>query len=166
MASNPALARRRRQAKAEPKGASGLLEVGEADRRLDALIEEEQRAKSLDPGPRRSSSTPPLEGPRGEPVSLRPPRPLEDERVVANQEDRALRSVRPSVPQHSLQGAGDDAGVHGGLAALHDAVQRTYQALQQALTGPLQGHGQPPQVPVQGQGLLGPLSFGAGPGPP
>ena len=52
MASNPALARRRRQAKAEPKGASGLLEVGEADRRLDALIEEEQRARSLDPGPK------------------------------------------------------------------------------------------------------------------
>ena len=34
------------------------------------------------------------------------------------------------------------------------------------MTGPLQGHGQPSQVPVQGQGLLGPLSLGAGPGPP
>ncbi|CAK9034265.1 unnamed protein product, partial [Durusdinium trenchii] len=165
MASNSALARRRRQAKAEPKGAAGPLEVGEADRRLDALIEEEQRARSLDPGPRRSSSTPPLEGPRGDPVSFRPPRPLENDRDAGNHEERALRSVRPSVPQHHPQGASDDSGVDGGMAGLHDAMQRTYQALQQALTGPLQGHGQPSQVPVESQGLLGPLSLGAGPGP-
>ena len=69
------------------------------------------------------------------------------------------------MPQPPPQGAGDVAGAQGGMAALHDAMQRTYQALQQALTGPLQGHGQPSQVPVQGQGLLGPLSLGAGPGP-
>ena len=165
MASNSALARRRRQAKAEPKGAAGPLEVGEADRRLDALIEEEQSARSLDPGPRRSSSTPPLEGPRGDPVSFRPPRPMENDRDAGNHEERALRSVRPSVPQHHPQGASDDSGVDGGMAGLHDAMQRTYQALQQALTGPLQGHGQPSQVPVESQGLLGPLSLGAGPGP-
>ena len=110
MASNPALTRRRRQTKAESRGAAGPLEVGEADRRLDALIEEEQRARSLDPGPRRSSSTPPLEGPRGDPVSLRPLRPLEDDLDAKNQEERALRSVRPSVPQPPPQGAGDVAG--------------------------------------------------------
>ena len=147
MASNAALTRRSRQSKADPKASSELLEVGGADRRLDALIEEEQRARSLDPGPRRSSSTPPLEGPRGEPASLRPLRPLEDSREAAHRGESSLRSVRPSVPQHPPQGAGDDGGVHGGLAALHDAVQRTYQALQQALTGPLQGHGQLHQVP-------------------
>ena len=120
-------------AKASEGGAKGCgraqLEVGEADRRLDALIEEEQRARSLDPGPRRSSSTPPLEGPRGDPVSLRPPRPLEDDRDAGNQEERALRSVKPSVPQHPPQGASDDAGGHGGMAALRDAMQRPYQAL-------------------------------------
>lgn len=37
-------------------------------RRLDALIEEEQRSKAA--GPRRAMSTPPLEGPRGAPVVL------------------------------------------------------------------------------------------------
>ena len=73
-------------------------------------IEEEQRARSLDPGPRRSSSTPPLEGPRGDPVSLRPLRPLEDDLDAKNPEERALRSVRPSVPQPPPQGAGDVAG--------------------------------------------------------
>ena len=53
MASNAALNRRRRQADGRPKpeARSEVLEVGEADGRLDALIEEEQRA-----GPRSPTS--------------------------------------------------------------------------------------------------------------
>ena len=72
MASNAALNRRRRSGQADgrpkPEARTEVLEVGEADRRLDALIEEEQRAKAA--GPRRSMSTPPLEGPRGAPIAL------------------------------------------------------------------------------------------------
>ena len=36
----------------------------------------------------------------------------------------------------------------------------SYQALQHALAGPLQGHGQTPPPQVPGQGLLGPLALG------
>ena len=90
MASNPALTR----PAAEP------LEVGVADKRLDALIEEEQRSRASTSGPRRSMSTPPFEGPRGQPIALSPGLPgrqVRGEVDAADDPRGALRSVRPAA---------------------------------------------------------------------
>ena len=58
MASNAALTRRRRQGdakmKEETRAGTEVLEVRVADKRLDALIEEEQRSKASSSSPRRS----------------------------------------------------------------------------------------------------------------
>ena len=130
MASNAALNRRRRSGQADgrpkPEARTEVLEVGEADRRLDALIEEEQRAKAA--GPRRSMSTPPLEGPRGAPIALSlgfPGSQGREGRMSTGDIEGTLRSVRPSVTLPPGQQHGDPAGHQGGLGALQETTQRT-----------------------------------------
>ena len=134
--------------------ADAPLVIGEADRKLDALIEEEvRRTRSADAGPRRQTEV--GSTPRGPPASFRPPvmgtldegpRELEAGVGVASS---SLKSVKPGELAATPPAA---AGSAVGLGALHDAVQRTYQVLQQALAG------QP-----QGQGLLAPLGPGIDP---
>ena len=134
--------------------ADAPLVIGEADRKLDALIEEEvRRTRSADAGPRRQTEV--GSTPRGPPTSFRPPvmgtlaegpRELEAGVGVASS---SLNSVKPGELAATPPAA---AGSAVGLGALHDAVQRTYHVLQQALAG------QP-----QGQGLLAPLGPGIDP---
>ena len=134
--------------------AEASLVIGEADRRLDALIEEEvRRTRSADAGPRRSMEV--GSTPRGPPTSFRPPvmgtldeghRELGAGVGVASS---SLKSVKPGELAATPPAS---AGSAVGLGALHDAVQRTYHVLQQALAG------QP-----QGQGLLAPLGPGIDP---
>ena len=126
------------------------LEIGAADRRLDALIEEEvRRTRSADAGPRRSNAG--ADTPQGRPKALRPSQSQESkERAAAAggepTDSSSLKSMKPVDPARppSMEPGTD---LHrGGLGALHDAVQQTYHVLRQALG---QHH--------QGQGLLGPL---------
>ena len=129
--------------------------IGEADRRLDALIEEEvRRSRSADAGPRRASDV--GSTPRGPPTSFRPPVTGSSEGNLKALEDggevgpATLKSVKTSEP---VGAPSTSTSSTVGLGALHDAVQRTYHVLQQALAG------QP-----QGQGLLAPLGPGTDPG--
>ena len=142
----------RRSADAGPS--SGQLEVGEADRRLDALIEEEvqRRARSVDSG-MRIASVSTGNGARGPPVSFAPALP----QVRETQREISSTAAAGSAPVQRQGGHGGDgvtpyasqAGVGNNvinLGALQEAFQRSYQALHDALG---RGHG--------GQGLLGPL---------
>ena len=143
--------RRRRAAGEKAAADAPPVVIGEADRRLDALIEEEvRRSRSADAGPRRASE---VEGtPRGPPSSFRPPVAGSLERNPKALEDgggvgaATLKSAKTSEPAGAPSTSTSSAV---GLGALHDAVQRTYHVLQQALAG------QP-----QGQGLLAPLGPG------
>ena len=108
---------------------------------------------SADAGSRRTAEV--GNTPRGPPTSFRPPMARPSEEIPRELESgvgvgsSSLKSVKPgenaAAPSTSTESA-------VGLGALHDAVQRTYQVLQQALAG------QP-----QGQGLLAPLGPGIDP---
>ena len=141
---------RRRRSEASKREEEGTLEIGVADRRLDALIEEEvRRTRSADAGPRRSTAE--ASTPQGRPKALRPSPSQEprDRTAAAGGEPTdpsSLKSMKPVDPARSLSVDPGHDLPHGGLGALHDAVQQTYLVLRQALG---QHH--------QGQGLLGPL---------
>ena len=141
---------RRRRSEASKREEEGTLEIGVADRRLDAFIEEEvRRTRSADAGPRRSTAE--ASTPQGRPKALRPSPSQEprDRTAAAGGEPTdpsSLKSMKPVDPARSLSVDPGHDLPHGGLGALHDAVQQTYHVLRQALGQHLQG-----------QGLLGPL---------
>ena len=146
---------------AEAEDQPGRLEVGAADRRLDRLLDEEnrRRAQSVDAGVRRLNASQ-GNGPE------RPQAGVQDRQPVPQGPPLVLGPTAGNVGQGLQAGPPDQytavevQGQHlgqdqrgSGMDLLHGAVQHTYQAVRHAL-----GRA-PPR-----QGLLGPLSEGLDPG--
>ena len=97
---------RRRRSEASKREEEGTLEIGVADRRLDALIEEEvRRTRSADAGPRRSTAE--ASTPQGRPKALRPSPSQEprDRTAAAGGEPTdpsSLKSMKPVDPARPL----------------------------------------------------------------